>query len=140
MVSTEAALKLLSETNTQLKTEEKDIKQHLSVAERQLGPLRAQGQQFQSQANSLYLNMSRLTNVDMSLPAQLRDSVLEDTQEESPRTMCVVCEGVEDSHLMVLCDTCDNHYHISCVDPPLTKVPKKTSRYGWWVATSSVRV
>lgn len=49
---------------------------------------------------------------------------------------CVVCEKSHDAHLMVLCDTCDNHYHIGCVDPPLSKVPKKTARWGWSVDMS----
>ena len=45
--------------------------------------------------------------------------------------VCVVCEKSEEEHLMVTCDSCHLHYHIHCLDPPLTKVPKKTAKWGW---------
>ena len=44
---------------------------------------------------------------------------------------CSVCEKSHDPHMMALCDTCNKHYHISCLDPPLSKVSKKTSKWGW---------
>ena len=44
---------------------------------------------------------------------------------------CVVCEDDKEEHLMTVCDTCDHHYHIYCVSPPLAKVPKKTAKWGW---------
>lgn len=46
---------------------------------------------------------------------------------------CCICECYHDNHLMVQCDTCSNRYHITCLDPPLTRVPKKTSKCGWYV-------
>lgn len=133
--ATEGTLTLLSETNSLLKTEEKKAKEELSVVEKKLGPLRAKSQQLQSQANSLYMNVARLTNTDMKPPDMFGESAVPVENEPGPRTQCVVCEGSHDNHLMVLCDTCDNHYHISCVDPPLTKVPKKSHRWGWYVHT-----
>ena len=46
---------------------------------------------------------------------------------------CCVCDGCHDNHLLVKCDTCGDYYHINCLDPPLSKVPKKTAQYGWYV-------
>ena len=125
----EGESEILSQTNTQLKSEELTLKQQLSAVEREAGLLKSKGQQLQSQANALYLNLSRLTDQELKLPEGLRERVSEESDEN--RTKCVVCEGSHDSHLMVLCDTCNNHYHIGCVDPPLSKVPKKTVRWGW---------
>uniref|UniRef100_A0A914XKU5 PHD-type domain-containing protein n=1 Tax=Plectus sambesii TaxID=2011161 RepID=A0A914XKU5_9BILA len=36
-----------------------------------------------------------------------------------------------DQHLLAHCDTCAKHYHLACLDPPLTRMPKKTAQYGW---------
>lgn len=44
---------------------------------------------------------------------------------------CCVCDHCHDNHLMVQCDTCSKFYHIGCLTPPLLRVPKKTSCYGW---------
>lgn len=45
--------------------------------------------------------------------------------------VCAVCVGREEEHLMATCDTCQLHYHIHCLDPPLAKVPKKSAKWGW---------
>jgi hypothetical protein len=33
--------------------------------------------------------------------------------------------------LLIDCDTCKKYYHVNCLDPPLSVVPKKTKLYGW---------
>ena len=129
MTTIEGEADLLTQTNTQLKSEELTLKEQLSLVERELGLLKSKGQRLQSKANTLYLNLSRLTDRELKLPEGLRECVLEES--EGSKTKCVVCDGSHDNHLMVLCDTCNNHYHIGCVDPPLSKVPKKTVRWGW---------
>ena len=50
---------------------------------------------------------------------------------------CHVCKSTKDQHFLVTCDTCHSHYHIGCLDPPLTRMPKKTRLYGWWVTSAS---
>ena len=44
---------------------------------------------------------------------------------------CSVCKQKTNSHLLVQCDTCKLIYHINCLEPPLSSVPKKTKLYGW---------
>uniref|UniRef100_A0A1I7YET9 PHD finger protein 14 n=1 Tax=Steinernema glaseri TaxID=37863 RepID=A0A1I7YET9_9BILA len=44
---------------------------------------------------------------------------------------CFECKQTTDQHLLALCDMCNNHYHLSCLDPPLTSMPKKTRLAGW---------
>lgn len=73
----------------------------------------------------------------------LPDSLKEEqkSREEQPPDVpaCDVCKKSHDSHLMALCDTCDKHYHIGCLDPPLTKVPKKSAKWGWLVTVVTKR-
>lgn len=44
---------------------------------------------------------------------------------------CATCKKTKDQHLMALCDSCHLYYHLSCLDPPLRRMPKKT-RFGGW--------
>jgi hypothetical protein len=44
---------------------------------------------------------------------------------------CGTCKKSKDQHLLALCDSCKLHIHLYCLDPPLTRMPKKT-RYGGW--------
>lgn len=46
---------------------------------------------------------------------------------------CSVCLQHTDQQLQIQCDTCTLHYHLCCLDPPLTRMPKKTKQMGWWV-------
>merc|ERR1712142_1369477 len=38
-------------------------------------------------------------------------------------TKCKVCRRKTDSELMLLCDSCDNAYHIYCLKPKLKSIP-----------------
>lgn len=44
---------------------------------------------------------------------------------------CGICHQTKDQHQLALCDSCKLHYHLYCLDPPLTRMPKKT-RFGGW--------
>ena len=44
---------------------------------------------------------------------------------------CGICKKLHDQHLLAHCDTCKLHYHLSCLTPPLTRMPKKSKLYGW---------
>lgn len=44
---------------------------------------------------------------------------------------CSTCHLKTNSHLLVECDTCKTYYHINCLEPPLSTVPKKSKLYGW---------
>lgn len=45
-------------------------------------------------------------------------------EDEYVETQCCICNGLDDEERMLLCDTCDAGYHIDCLDPPLTGVPR----------------
>jgi hypothetical protein len=61
----------------------------------------------------------------------LDDHAVNNDEENIINKTCCVCQCFDDDHLIIQCDTCNNFYHIHCLDPPLSKVPKKSSRYGW---------
>ncbi|XP_022105583.1 PHD finger protein 14-like isoform X2 [Acanthaster planci] len=44
---------------------------------------------------------------------------------------CGICKQSTDQHQLALCDTCKKHYHLGCLDPPLSRMPKKTAFSGW---------
>lgn len=77
--------------------------------------------------------MSQLSQ-ELRLPASLDAQGSAEAMEESSLQLmcCSVCEKREEQHLMALCDTCRSYYHISCLDPPLSKVPRKTANWGWY--------
>ena len=52
----------------------------------------------------------------------------------SDEAVCEVCNRGADAHLMLLCDSCDHGYHISCLRPPLHDVPD-----GKWFCASCER-
>nr|XP_040582724.1 PHD finger protein 14-like [Lepeophtheirus salmonis] len=44
---------------------------------------------------------------------------------------CGVCLGINDQHLIIPCDTCILHYHLGCLNPPLTRMLKRSKLYKW---------
>ncbi|CAK1598773.1 unnamed protein product [Parnassius mnemosyne] len=44
---------------------------------------------------------------------------------------CAACGRSSERHLMAACDTCQQHYHLHCLNPPLQRPPKKSKQYGW---------
>lgn len=44
---------------------------------------------------------------------------------------CGICHQRRDQHLLAKCDTCHLYYHLNCLNPPLTRLPKKSKLYGW---------
>ncbi|ERL93923.1 hypothetical protein D910_11209 [Dendroctonus ponderosae] len=44
---------------------------------------------------------------------------------------CGICRQRRDQHLLAKCDTCHLYYHMNCLNPPLSRLPKKSKLYGW---------
>lgn len=78
-------------------------------------------------------------SITMKKNGRISDSVLMATPSSSMDTLkpslqlntCDTCHESTDQHLLTLCDTCHKYYHLACLDPPLTKMPKKTRIQGW---------
>lgn len=131
--------RVLAAANEELRRLEQDTQQQLSHTEEKLASLKAEGAMSRGQAVDLYTKLFRLTNKDITeLPEILsnkengkhpgKDS---ENTEAAELDSCATCKQSRDPHMMVVCDTCSQSYHISCLDPPLARVPKKSSRWGW---------
>ena len=44
----------------------------------------------------------------------------------APSNHCMLCERDDGTITALICDRCNEEVHMSCLDPPLTKVPE-----GW---------
>lgn len=44
---------------------------------------------------------------------------------------CGICKKCTEQHLLAKCDTCHLYYHLGCLNPPLTRHPKKSKLYMW---------
>ena len=71
------------------------------------------------------------TSQELGLPDSLKEEQKSKEDQTANVPACDICKKSHDGHLMALCDTCKNHYHIGCLDPPLSKVPKKSAKWGW---------
>lgn len=65
------------------------------------------------------------------LSTQVKQGKQSTSVEATPSTACGICKRSNDQHLLVKCDTCKLHYHLGCLNPPLTRPPKKSKQYGW---------
>ncbi|XP_072506895.1 PHD finger protein 14 isoform X4 [Notamacropus eugenii] len=99
------------------------------------GKLRNEGQ-------GIWALLGRITGQKLNIPAILRapkerkPSKKEGGAQKTstlPAVLysCGICKKNHDQHLLLLCDTCKLHYHLGCLDPPLTRMPRKTKNSYW---------
>lgn len=72
---------------------------------------------------------------DIFRPKQMKEKIvkLDETSKllNTVVNRCATCKKTNDQHMLALCDTCKQHYHLECLDPPLTRMPKKSGNYLW---------
>ncbi|XP_063777382.1 PHD finger protein 14 isoform X2 [Pseudophryne corroboree] len=97
---------------------------------------------LRNDGQGLWVMMCKVTGQKLNIPGILRapkerkPSKREGgTQKTLPLPAvlysCGICKKNNDQHLLLLCDTCKLHYHLGCLDPPLTRMPKKTKNSYW---------
>ncbi|EEB14250.1 PHD finger protein, putative [Pediculus humanus corporis] len=64
---------------------------------------------------------------------QTEPKVINKQEQVPPLTSfeCGICRSNLNQHLLAKCDTCHFHYHLGCLTPPLSRMPKKTKLMGW---------
>uniref|UniRef100_A0A6I8S8V6 PHD finger protein 14 n=1 Tax=Xenopus tropicalis TaxID=8364 RepID=A0A6I8S8V6_XENTR len=134
-------------------TEQKNIKDKLENEQEKLhieynklcetlDDLQNMNSSLRNEGQTLWIMMSKIAGQKTNIPAILRSpkerkpSKREGgTQKTSPLPAvlysCGICKRSNDQHLLLLCDTCKLHYHLGCLDPPLTRMPKKTKNSYW---------
>jgi PHD-finger len=45
-------------------------------------------------------------------------------QQQQEDFECMICQSPEDAKRMLLCDGCDDAFHMRCLDPPLDAIPE----------------
>ncbi|XP_018330448.1 PHD finger protein 14 isoform X2 [Agrilus planipennis] len=63
--------------------------------------------------------------------ARVLSSQVKQVPDPLPLNECGICSQRGDQHLLAKCDTCCLYYHLNCLNPPLTRLPKKSKLYGW---------
>ncbi|XP_076250118.1 PHD finger protein 14 isoform X3 [Rhynchophorus ferrugineus] len=69
-----------------------------------------------------------------NIPSGRADRVLSNQAKPSDLLQlneCGICRQRRDQHLLAKCDTCHLYYHMNCLNPPLSRLPKKSKLYGW---------
>ncbi|XP_025095806.1 E3 ubiquitin-protein ligase UHRF1-like isoform X2 [Pomacea canaliculata] len=82
---------------------------------------------------------TQLTKKDLMLdpsasPAKRQNKPECDHCQDNPRRKCkhcacCVCGGKNEPEKQVMCDECDQAYHLECLNPPLTAVPQEDEWY-----------
>jgi len=54
--------------------------------------------------------------------------------QDDPKKMCQscgckICAGKEEENTLLICDECDDMFHMKCLDPPLLELPEETYWY-----------
>ncbi|KAK2145970.1 hypothetical protein LSH36_643g01030 [Paralvinella palmiformis] len=104
--------------------------------------LKEAGATLLQQVEKLYDQLNDFVDKPLEVPEYLypkKTSKVCAKKEEpkSPPTMstiihqCGVCQRTNNQHLLARCDTCKLFYHLGCLNPPLTRMPKKTRLMGW---------
>lgn len=52
------------------------------------------------------------------------DHCLDNPRKKCKHCACCECGGKEDPDKQILCDECDQAYHLACLKPPLTSIPE----------------
>ncbi|XP_029444831.1 PHD finger protein 14 isoform X9 [Rhinatrema bivittatum] len=97
---------------------------------------------LRNEGQALWTVLGKITGQKMNIPAILRAPKERKPSKKEGGTQktsilpavlysCGICKKNHDQHLLLLCDTCKLHYHLGCLDPPLTRMPKKTKNSYW---------
>ena len=57
------------------------------------------------------------------------DECEDNPDEECRKCGCNICAGKEEEDTLLICDECDDMFHMKCLNPPLLKLPEETDWY-----------
>lgn len=104
--------------------------------------LKDHSQQLKLEGTNIYSTLTDMTVKPLTMPEMFstkRSPVKPPTRQDSVPCVsppaiinqCAICKKSCNPHLLVRCDLCKKYYHLGCLDPPLTRMPKKTKLMGW---------
>ncbi|KAK3584575.1 hypothetical protein CHS0354_024623 [Potamilus streckersoni] len=80
------------------------------------------------------LNKADVANNPAASPVKRKikpecDHCLDNPRKKCKHCACCVCGGKHDPDKQILCDECNQAYHLSCLNPPLDKLPEEDEWY-----------
>lgn len=137
-------VELINQNNT-LKRDETSLRDKFNSIKELVSQLRSENEGLIKEARAFQKVVTTLNEKPYNLPLQMEQLMVRYSNSKgkshiksskvSNKTSstygCGKCKTVKDQHLLSLCDTCHAYFHIYCLDPPLTRVPKKTKVAGW---------
>ncbi|XP_037516725.1 PHD finger protein 14 isoform X1 [Rhipicephalus sanguineus] len=131
----------LLQQNSELQDQEQGLRQQYDQAIVQLEELKKEHTHMHERGVQYWKMLCDITNKKLPMPEVLeaRKPAAKPASRTSRRSdsgssflfECGVCKKSQDQHQLAKCDKCQLHYHLYCLDPPLTRMPKKTKSMGW---------
>jgi hypothetical protein len=129
---------LLSQRN-KLEAQETLLHNRYEQLSRDVACLRSNSKDLQEKGETLWNAVNRLAARRLRWKGTVHFQNLSKSSPQkisalSPTTLlnrCDTCKKTHNQHLLVKCDKCHKHHHLGCLDPPLTRMPKKTKLQGW---------
>lgn len=135
----------LMNQNATLKVEEANLREKYNSMKQLVVDLKSQNEAMIKEARAIQKSIIAATGKQFNFPPQMEQVLAKNsnakTKSPAKNTKtatktsathgCGKCGFVKDQHLLSLCDTCNSYIHIYCLDPPLSRVPKKTKFGGW---------
>ncbi|XP_078461962.1 PHD finger protein 14 isoform X2 [Lampetra planeri] len=126
----------------ELQKQEKSLRTSYGGLMETLDTLKSLNNKLQREGHTLWSTLGQITGQKLTQPLVLRvlreqkSSLMKSGQEASvslPQILhsCGICQESSDQHLLTQCDTCQRYYHLGCLDPPLTRMPRRSKNSYW---------
>ncbi|XP_067143642.1 PHD finger protein 14 isoform X2 [Centruroides vittatus] len=140
MITMQRRLDELLQQNSQLQEQEQSLREKYEKLVSELEELKKQNTQMQERGMEYWKIFCDLGNKKYALPEVLKPKRCPKSPSRSSKRSestsslifeCGICHKSHDQHQLAKCDSCQLHYHLACLDPPLSRMPKKTKSQGW---------
>ncbi|GFR79593.1 PHD finger protein 14 [Elysia marginata] len=130
----------LSAQNKTLQTQEVTVRRKYDKLTKTVKELQVKGTSLRKEGESLCGMLQNIygkpvPNIPEIFKAKKRTRSPSKKETAAPESViihsCGICGKTKQQHLMAKCDSCKKHFHLGCLNPPLTRMPKKTKLFGW---------
>ncbi|XP_035216480.1 PHD finger protein 14-like [Stegodyphus dumicola] len=138
MVSMQRRLDELLQQNSQLQEQEQGLRQNYERLVAEVDMVRKENAELTERGMQYWKILCDLSNKKYPVPDVLQPKPIlksnKNKKSDSSGSVimeCSICHKSHDQHQLAKCDSCQLHYHLACLDPPLSRMPKKTKSLGW---------
>ncbi|XP_033733236.1 PHD finger protein 14-like [Pecten maximus] len=128
--------------NSMLQKQESILRRQYDQLLADIDRLKDHSQRLKQEGSNMYSMLTEMMVKPLTMPEMFntkRAPVKTPTRHDSVPCVsppaiinqCAVCKKSCNPHLLVKCDLCKKYYHLGCLEPPLTRMPKKTKLMGW---------